>query len=185
MLDTDVVCFAFVHSMDQAASIFGVAGSALHVSFVPELSAVPTKLPISHPPHVLVIANTLVTSDKKVMGPVQYNLRVGELRMACRALSKKLVLPQDDSTKVLKDLLETYFRKSPLQKGKEDESVARAWEELGEDAAKIVKLRTIALASIPDHPLTRQEIEQLTGYEGASFDQEFLSDFPSTCIVAE
>lgn len=167
------------HSMDQAASIFGVAGSALHVSFVPQLSAVPTKLPPSQPPHMFVIANTLVTSDKKVMGPVQYNLRVGELRMACRAISKELKLPQDDSTKVLKDLMETYFEINPLRKSKEEGQVEKAWQELGEEAAKMVKLRKLALGFIPEHPLTREEIEELTGFEGADYEKEFLSEFPS------
>ncbi|UZJ57269.1 hypothetical protein CBS101457_006589 [Exobasidium rhododendri] len=164
--------------MDQAASIFGVAGSALHVSFVPQLSAVPIKLPPSQPPHLLVIANTLVTSDKKVMGPVQYNLRVGELRMACRALSKVLELPQDESTKVLKDLMETYFQRKPLRQGKEDKEVEEAWSDLGEEAAKIVKLKGIALSCIADHPLSREEVEQMTGYKGDDFEREFLTEFP-------
>ena len=166
-------------SMDQAASIFGLSGNALHVSFVPQLSAMAIKLPTSRPPHTFVIANTLVTSDKKVMGPVQYNLRVGELRMACRALSKELKLPQDESTKVLKDLMETYFAKQPLYIGREDAAVEDAWKSWGEEAAKMVKLQGIALAYLPKHPLSREEVEQVTGYVGAAFDKEFLSDFPS------
>jgi galactokinase len=169
--------------MDQAASIFGVVGSALHVSFVPELSAVPIKLPPSEPPHMFVIANTLVTSDKKVMGPFQYNLRVGELRMACRALAKELQLPQDDSTKVLKDLMEVYFSKHPLQEGKEDEDVTKVWKSWGLEAAKMCKLKDIALRSLPEQPIDRAKVEQLTGYKGSDYDKEFLSEFPSKCYL--
>lgn len=169
------------HRMDQAASIFGLSGCVLHVSFVPQLFAEPIQLPSSHSPHVFVIANTLVTSDKKVNGPVQYNLRVGELWMACRAICKKLEMAQDDTTKVLKDLLEIYFEKNPLQRGSEEDDVEKAWQELGEEAAKIVKMEKVALPCLPNHPVSRVEAEEATGYKGTAFDEEFLSVFPSEC----
>jgi galactokinase len=171
--------------MDQAASIFGLPGSALHVSFVPQLSVKAIELPRSHQAHTFIIANTLMTSDKKVMGPVQYNLRVGELRMACRALCKVLSLPQSDDTKVLKNLMEVYFEKNPLQRkgggGNEeddDEDVQQARRAYGLEAAKIVKMQKIALPRLPNKELGRSEVEDLTGYKGDAFDKEFLSEFP-------
>jgi galactokinase len=99
--------------------------------------------------------------------------------MACRAICKKLCLPQDDSTKVLKDLMEVYFEKHPLQLGKEDARVQQVWDTFGEEAAKISKMQEVALSSLPEHPLSRHEVEEATGYSGADFDKEFLSDFPS------
>lgn len=167
--------------MDQAASIFGVTGSSLHISFVPELKAEPVKLPDSTPPHMFVIANTLVVSDKKVSGPVQYNLRVGELRMACRVLCKKLDLPQDASTTLLKPLMNEYFAKHPLRRGKEADDVEHSWAEWGEEAAQMVRLRDLALDVLPQEPQTREQIEELSGYTGDAFHKEFLSEFPSEC----
>lgn len=164
--------------MDQAASIFGVAGSALHISFVPQLDAVPTQLPHSRHPHVLVIANTLVVSDKKVMAPVQYNLRVCELLMACRALCKKLGLPQDSSTRLLKPLTDVYFQKNPLNRDQTQGEARSSWDNWGEEAAQLVQLRDVALNALPQHALTRQEVEELTGIRDDTFDKEFLSQFP-------
>lgn len=164
--------------MDQAASIFGVTGSALHISFEPELDAVPTKLPVSKPPHVLVIANTLVVSDKKVMGPVQYNLRVCELMMACRALAKKFDLPQDESTRLLKPLTDTYFTKYPLKREEAQGEVKESWEKWGVEAAQLVHLRELCSKALPEHALSRAEIEELTDIKGEAYEKQFLSQFP-------
>jgi galactokinase len=158
--------------MDQAASIFGVPSHALHISFFPKLAIRALRLPDSTPKHTLLIANTLVVSDKKVSGPVQYNLRVVELWMAARVLAKQLGLPRDASTKTLRKLMHVYFEKHPLE---EDEAA----QELGEEAAQIKKLGQLAEQLLPSHDVTRAEVEQLTGFEGEAFEQEFLSAFPS------
>ncbi len=81
--------------MDQSASIFGIPHHALYISFFPTLSVQPTRLPPSSPDHTFVIVNSLVVSDKKVTGPVNYNLRVVETRMAARALAN---LPRPGSS---------------------------------------------------------------------------------------
>lgn len=164
--------------MDQAASIFGVTGSALHISFEPTLDAIPTKLPVSKPPHVLVIANTLVVSDKKVMGPVQYNLRVCELMMACRALARKFDLPQDQSTKLLKPLTDVFFAKYPLQRDQVQGEVKESWENWGEEAAQLIHLRELCSKALPEHALSRTEVEELTNIKGEAYEKEFLSQFP-------
>ncbi|MCO5589783.1 hypothetical protein L7F22_043752 [Adiantum nelumboides] len=164
--------------MDQAASIFGVTGSALHISFEPQLGAIPTKLPPSKPPHVLVIANTLVVSDKKVMGPVQYNLRVCELMMACRALAKKFDLPQDQSTKLLKPLTDVFFAKHPLKREEVKGEVKESWEKWGEEAAQLVHLRELCSKVLPEYALSRAEVEELTDIKGEAYEKQFLSQFP-------
>jgi galactokinase len=164
--------------MDQAASIFGVRGSALYISFDPVLKAVPTSLPRGSKPHTLVIANTLVVSDKKVMGPVQYNLRVCELLIACRTLCEKLGLPKDNSTKLLKPLTDAYFKKFPLQVDELSDEVKEVYDTLGAEAAHLAQMRKVALDVLPSHAVTRQEAEKLSGYEACAFDQEFLKQFP-------
>ncbi|KIJ13155.1 hypothetical protein PAXINDRAFT_170777 [Paxillus involutus ATCC 200175] len=80
------VAFFFL-SMDQAASVISLAGSALYVSFFPKLSAEPIPLPGPQPDSpdfrsaVFVYANSLV---------YQYNLRVVESLGAARILAVRL-----------------------------------------------------------------------------------------------
>ncbi|KAK4962158.1 galactokinase [Elasticomyces elasticus] len=74
--------------MDQAASVFSLRGSALFVSFVPELSARALTFPKTKTPLTFVIAQSFVTSEKKITGPVCYNLRVVECTLAALVLSK-------------------------------------------------------------------------------------------------
>ncbi|KAI3483008.1 hypothetical protein L1887_54128 [Cichorium endivia] len=59
----------------------------------------------------LSLSNSLVVSDKKVTGPVNYNLRVVETRMAARALANYLGLAaaKDNACRDLRGVLETYF----------------------------------------------------------------------------
>lgn len=165
--------------MDQAASIFGVPGHALHISFVPSLTAVPTLMPASKPEHTFLVANTLVVSDKKVMGPVQYNLRVAELKMAARALCAAFGLPKDASTATLRTLLDVYFAKYPLPDKGEDASIDEVRAKLGDEAAMIKLLGQRADEVLPKGELTRAQVEQATGYAAGDFDKEFLSQFPS------
>ncbi|CEH12073.1 galactokinase [Ceraceosorus bombacis] len=164
--------------MDQSASIFGTPGSALHITFHPSLAVQAIELPKSDPPHTFVVANTLIVSDKKVSGPVQYNLRVGELRMAARALSAALGLPKDGSTQTLRKLLAVYFERNALPGQGENKLVDEVKNRFGEEAAQIAFLGAKADEILPKEPLTRGQVEQLTGYAGAAFDKEFLSEFP-------
>lgn len=73
--------------MDQSASVFPVQGSALYVSFVPELSARKIPFPELKSPLTFVIAQSFVAADKHVTGPVCYNLRVVEVTLAALVLS--------------------------------------------------------------------------------------------------
>ncbi|CAJ2501483.1 Uu.00g043360.m01.CDS01 [Anthostomella pinea] len=86
--------------MDQSASIFSEKGSALLVSFVPSLSARPVFFPKTDPELCFMVAQSYVTSNKQVTGPIHYNLRVVECSMAAAYLNAKLCpsgteLPKD------------------------------------------------------------------------------------------
>ena len=172
--------------MDQSASIFSIPHHALYISFHPTLSVTPTRLPPSEEGHAFVIANTLVVSDKKVTGPVNYNLRVVETRMAARALAKYLALSsaRSDACSTLRGVLEAYFTENPsaFQTEVENNSdVARVLEQYGEEAARIEILRqkNEQLYASHRHALTPKEVETLTGYEGEqAYRSEFLSSFP-------
>ncbi|PWY98565.1 Galactokinase [Testicularia cyperi] len=175
--------------MDQSASIFSIPNHALYISFFPTLSVTPTRLPSSSPDHVFVIANTLVVSDKKVTGPVNYNLRVVETRMAARALAKYLGLngAKSSSCRDLRGVLETYFEEnggaSRIQLEMENSKpVAEALEKYGEEAARIKtieeKMESLYHSAELKKGLVRAQVEELTGYSGGDFDAEFLSSFP-------
>lgn len=85
--------------MDQSASVFSERGSALLVNFYPSLSARPVFFPKTTPELIFVVANSFVSSNKQVTGPIHYNLRVVECSMAAAVLNAKLVpgteLPKD------------------------------------------------------------------------------------------
>ncbi|KAK9378111.1 ribosomal protein S5 domain 2-type protein [Kockiozyma suomiensis] len=72
--------------MDQAASVFGVAGHALRVQFAPELK--PIEVAFRGDTFAFVIANTLVVADKQVTGPIHYNLRVVETTLSAEIMAK-------------------------------------------------------------------------------------------------
>ncbi|SOV04897.1 related to GAL1 - galactokinase [Ustilago sp. UG-2017a] len=173
--------------MDQSASIFSIPHHALYISFYPTLSVQPTRLPPSTPDHTFVIVNTLVVSDKKATGPVNYNLRVVETRMAARALANYLDLKatKGKACKDLRGVLETYFQenggKARLQLEMENSAaVKETFEKSGEEAAriKVVEEKVDSLYATLQHALPRNEVEKLTGYSGAEFEEEFLSSFP-------
>lgn len=169
--------------MDQSASIFSIPHHALYISFHPKLTIQPIRLPPSSPEHTFVIANTLIVSDKKVTGPVNYNLRVVETRMAARALAKRLGLPLDASTVTLKGVLETYFQQNALDES--EQRVKDAKSKFGEEAARLEFMAAQVDAVFKKEPLDRNEVEQLTGYNGKAFEEEFLSAFPSTSSLLQ
>lgn len=161
--------------MDQSASIFGERNTALHITFYPSLHIDRVVLPQSKEDCTFVIANSLLVSDKKVMGPVQYNLRVVELLLAARVFCKANDLPRDDTTKTWRKLMEVYYQHKPLPT--EDQEVNRIKQELGQEAAQIYHMSTLVSEQIPQGLQSRQKLEELTGYEGQAFHDEFLSQF--------
>lgn len=100
--------------MDQSASVFGIQGSALYISFHPTLSAQAVAFPQTSPELVFIIADTLVTAEKHTTGPINYNLRVVECTLATQILAKKLnlgPLPQDAGPlgNTMKGLMDVYY----------------------------------------------------------------------------
>ena len=101
---------------------------------------------------------------------------------AVTAIAKKLGLPQTEETAQLNGLLRAYYEKNPqLPAG--DAKLEQARKEAGEEGARIFHFTKIAEAAVPDHAVTRQEAEELTGFSGKAYDQEFLSKFPSELLA--
>ncbi|KAK4055739.1 galactokinase [Microbotryomycetes sp. JL201] len=112
--------------MDQTASVFS---KPLHLlDFVPKLQAHAIPLPETNPRISFVIANTLVTSNKKLTAKFCYNLRaslervvkVVETRLAALLLHKALNLPSRTAHSPPLDLqmvLAMYFATPPQQHG--------------------------------------------------------------------
>lgn len=115
--------------MDQSASVFSDRGSALYVSFTPELSARPIQFPAMEAELTFLVAQSYVAADKHVSAPVCYNLRVVECTLAAQVLAKlwrlKGALPQDASPLgvSLRGLHEMYFKQ---REGIADNSVTSA-----------------------------------------------------------
>ena len=99
--------------MDQTGSVCSRSGNALHVSFFPELSAETISFPKVDPPITFMIAQSYVTSNKHVTGPVCYNLRVVEVTLAAEYIAAQLnlTLPKDTSSlgQSLRGLQEAYL----------------------------------------------------------------------------
>lgn len=98
--------------MDQSISIMAPAGSPLIIHFYPKLLAEPVVFHDVSP--VFVIANTLVTAEKHLTAPTNYNLRVVEVRLAAALLSKKLELSHHISLITLREVQEYYREKNDL-----------------------------------------------------------------------
>ena len=104
--------------MDQAASVFSQRDSGLLIAFKPRLEAKPVTIPSSLPGNknlAFLIAQSFVTSNKRVTGPIHYNLRVVECTLAALYLAKVLrisrPLPQDASPlgQSLRGVQDAYF----------------------------------------------------------------------------
>ncbi|GAA5904892.1 hypothetical protein JCM5296_006136 [Sporobolomyces johnsonii] len=106
--------------MDQSASVFSRSQHLLHIEFIPRLEARAIPLPTTEPPFSFVIANTLVTSNKKVTAKYHYNLRVVECRLGALLLSKHLNLPFKPTSRPFpsyKVILSAYFNTPPPPPG--------------------------------------------------------------------
>ncbi|RDL42148.1 putative galactokinase protein [Venustampulla echinocandica] len=155
--------------MDQAASVLSLRGSALFVSFVPTLTAKPVKFPKTSPELSFVIAQSFVSADKHVTGPVCYNLRVVECSLAAAYLHAKLgksnkPLPEDSGPlKIsLNGFHQQYFRIS-------DKRVEDQLKEL-------IELTKTTLTK--DDGYTRAEIASVIGMSVDELNERFTFTFP-------
>lgn len=88
--------------------------------FVPKLEASAIPIPETNPPCSFVIANTLVTSNKKLTAKFCYNLRVVECRVGALLLHQALNLPArlaHAPPLTYKMVVDTYFSTPPQPAG--------------------------------------------------------------------
>ena len=164
--------------MDQSASVFSQRGSALYVSFLPELAARTISFPQTHTPLTFVIAQSFVAADKHVTAPVCYNLRVVECTLAALVLSKitglKKGLPQDSAPLglSLRGFQNAYFQE------KEDvEDNSKISEETYR--AQLEKLVSLVDNYLPqEEGYTREQISDLVGTDIKDLEDQFMTKFP-------
>jgi galactokinase len=154
--------------MDQSASVFSTRGSALFVSFVPSLAAQTIQFPKTDPKLNFVIAQSFVTSNKHVTGPVCYNLRVVECSLAAaylHAVLNKTSSPLPKDTGPLGISLQgfhgTYFKGS-------SKSIEEQLEELIELTKK----------TLTQYGYTREEIAPVIQLTVPELNDRFTSTFP-------
>ncbi|KAL1301701.1 hypothetical protein AAFC00_005910 [Neodothiora populina] len=164
--------------MDQSASVFSQRGSALYVSFLPELAAKTITFPKTHTPLTFVIAQSFVAADKHVTAPVCYNLRVVECTLAALVLAKicgiKDGLPQDSAPLgvSLRGFQDAFFK----LKGDDDQA--------GKTTEQIHKDQLERMVHIVDQYLdqeegyTREQISELTGVDVKELEEKFMTKFP-------
>ena len=101
--------------MDQSISVMAKAGCPLIILFwtcQPDLYVMPVSFCCSP---VFVIANTLVTAEKHLTAPTNYNLRVVEVRLAAALLAKKLELVHDQPLITLREVHDYYCKSKGLE----------------------------------------------------------------------
>lgn len=163
--------------MDQSASVFSQRGSALFVSFTPTLTAKPVFFPATNPELCFVIAQSFVTANKFVTGPVQYNLRVVECTLAAAYLHAVLnppglPLPADSSPLgvSLHGFHETYFATRAAEGGAPTPATQQ------EQLALLLALARSTL--IKEEGYTRDEIAAVLGTTVDDLNAKFTSRFP-------
>ncbi|KAK4040232.1 ribosomal protein S5 domain 2-type protein [Parachaetomium inaequale] len=163
--------------MDQSASVFSERGSALFVSFTPSLKARPVHFPKTNPELVFLIAQSFVTSDKFVTGPIHYNLRVVECSLAAAYLNAVLnppgtQLPADAAPLgiSLHGFQETYFALQEHTTGTTSTKSAQAQLE------ELIALTNQTLTKPEGY--TREEIASVLGITVDELNIQFTSRFP-------
>ena len=164
--------------MDQSASVLSVAGSALHVEFVPALRAKAVKMPETDPELVVLTAQSFVKADKHVTGPIHYNLRVVECSLAAAYLNAELnggaVLASDSSPLgiSLRSFHEKYFSTRAKLGDSAGTSSSRAQDQLKE----LISLTEKTLTQ--EHGYTREEVTVKLGTTVDELERKFTSRFP-------
>ncbi|KAK0824861.1 galactokinase [Friedmanniomyces endolithicus] len=163
--------------MDQSASVFPVQGSALYVSFVPELSAENIAFPKMKSPLVFVIAQSFVAADKHVTAPVCYNLRVVEVTLAALVLAKILrvkSLPSDAGPLgvSLRGFHDAYFQEIEGIKNNHTVSKAEFQDQLQSLVGKVDQY-------LPqEEGYTRQQLSEILGMSVDEMEKKYMTKFP-------
>jgi len=163
--------------MDQSASVLSERGSALFVSFSPKLQARPVHFPKTNPELTFLIAQSFVTSDKFVTGPIHYNLRVVECSLAAAYLNAVLnppgtQLPGDAAPLgiSLHGFHETYFA---LQSHNNPTAPAKS---IPDQLTELLALTSTALPNTAGY--TRAEIAAVLNLTVDELNAKFTSRFP-------
>ena len=155
--------------MDQSASVLGLEGNVLYITFKPALDAKAVSFPKSTPALTFVIAKSFVQADKHTTGPVNYNLRVVESTLAAQVLAKKhgLTLPEDNGPlgSTLRGFQDTYFAQ---------ESKSSTHEE---QLKKCIELVKTDLSK--EEGYTREEITEILGISLEQLTKQYMTRFPS------
>jgi galactokinase len=163
--------------MDQSASVFPRRGSALYVSFVPELSAKNIPLPELKSPLTFVIAQSFVAADKHITGPVCYNLRVVEVTLAALVLSKIFGLsglPSDPGPLgvSLRGFHDTFMQEKEGIKDNHKVSKAEFQDQLQSLVQKVHDY-------LPqEEGYTRQQISEILGMDIKDIEEKYMKKFP-------
>ncbi|CAH0054314.1 unnamed protein product [Clonostachys solani] len=164
--------------MDQSASVLSEQGSALLVSFSPSLEAKPIKFPPTHPELCFLVAQSFVTSNKQVTGPVNYNLRVVEVSIAAAYLNAVLnppgtPLPEDAGPLgiSLHGFHDNYFYHQNASDLSAPKSLSKE-EELNKLIAVVKETLT------QEDGYTREEVAKVLGTSVADLEKRFMSKLP-------
>lgn len=159
--------------MDQSASVLSERGSALYVSFSPQLEARPVKIPPTNPELCFLIAQSFITANKYVTGPIHYNLRVVEVTLAAEYLNAVLnpagtKLPADGGPLgvSLQGFHNTYFRLANASEGLTKE----------EELKKLVALTKETLTQ--EEGYTREEIAKVLNITVQQVEEHFTTKIP-------
>ena len=171
--------------MDQAASVFSQRDSGLLIAFQPRLKATPISIPASLPGNrnlVFLIAQSFITSNKRVTGPIHYNLRVVECTLAALYLHKILKvsrpLPQDASPlgQSLRGLQETYFDEHGDGAVTDPTSDAKSTEKYVSQLEKLVQIADDYL--VQDEGYTREDIGKILGISVEELNDRYTTKVP-------
>lgn len=163
--------------MDQSASVFPLQGSALYVSFVPELSAKNIAFPQLKSPLTFVIAQSFVAADKHVTGPVCYNLRVVEVTLAALVLSKVFKLPAIPSDAgplgaSLRGFHDLYFQE--IEGIKNNHTVSK--QQFQDQLQDLIK--KVADYLPQEEGYTREQLSDILGLPIKELEDKYMTKFP-------
>ena len=165
--------------MDQSASVLSEQGAALFVSFSPSLSARPIQFPSTDPELCFVVAQSFVTSNKQVTGPIHYNLRVVECSFAAAYLNAVLnppgtQLPADAGPLgiSLHGFHDAYFHHTQRDS---DYSASKSLSP-EEEIEKLLALTKETLTQ--EEGYTREEVAKVLNVSVADLEARFMSKLP-------
>lgn len=171
--------------MDQAASVFSQRDSGLLIAFKPRLEAKPISIPASLPGNknlAFLIAQSFVTSNKRVTGPIHYNLRVVECTLAALYLAKILrvskPLPQDASPlgQSLRGVHEAYFDEHGDGSVAEPTKDTAAAHKYTKQLEKMVQL--VEDYMVQEEGYTREDVGKILGIGVEELNERYTTKVP-------